>query len=175
MNSTLLILTGVVLVFPAEARLRVATLNTQAAIRSTHDGEAAVAELKRKFGAEEARLLEEQREIQNLQSQLEGVADAASLRDRIDTLTARHSRAAEELQRKVDEGQKRILKELNAKLLVVVEQYAKQKHLEIVLDESDPGMPLYWHSRATDITAEVIKRYNRGALTRARQTGGLSY
>lgn len=165
MKSKLLILVGMIVVFQADARSRVATLNAQAAIRATHDGQAAAAELKRKFGAEQTRLSNEEREIDNLRRQLEG---DASLKDRIDALSARHRRAAEELQRKVDEEQTRILKELNAKLLVVVEKYAHQKHFEIVLDESDPRTPIYWRSKATDVTAEVIKRYDQAAELRTR-------
>ena len=150
----------------ADARSRVATLNAQKAVLATHDGQAAVAELKRKFGAEETRLSAEQREIEDLRRHLDG---DASVTDRIDTLSTRHRRAAEELQRTVDEEQMRILKELNAKLLVVVEKYAHQKHFEIVLDESDPRTPIYWRSKSTDITAEVIKRYDQAAVLRARR------
>lgn len=168
MKSTLLILMGMIVVLPADARSRVATLNAQAAIRATHDGQAAAAELKRKFGAEETRLAEEEREIHDLQRQRDG-SGAASLGDRVGTLTSRHRRAAEELQREVDEEQRRILNELNEKLLAVVEKYASKKHFDIVLDESDPGAPIYWHSKATDITTEVIKRYDEAAALRTRR------
>ena len=167
MKCTLLLFLGMIVAIRADARPHVATLNAQAAIRATHDGEAAAAELKRKFGAGEARLSEQEREIRDLQRQVEA-SGAGPLRDRLDALTVRHRHDTQELQRMVDEEQRRMLQELNKKLLAVVEQYARKKHFEVVLDESDPGMPLYWHSAATDITAEVVKRYDQAAARRPR-------
>jgi hypothetical protein len=59
-----------------------------------------------------------------------------------------------------------VLKDLSAKLTVVVEKYATQKHFEVVLDESDPKTPVLWRAEETDITAEAITLYEQGAKKR---------
>ena len=56
-----------------------------------------------------------------------------------------------------------MLKDLSAKLTVVVEKYATQKHFEVVLYESTPKTPVLWRAVETDITAEAIKLYAQGA------------
>jgi outer membrane protein len=166
MKTIFLLLPAIALRVPAEAKPKVAILNVQKAILSTEEGKTAAAALTRKFAPKEARLSKEQREIENLESQLHGGAvrtddEAASLKARIATLAGNNRRALEDARQEIDVEQKRILNELAAKLLLVVEKYAKKKHFEVVLDEGDPRTPIYWRAEKTDITDEVVKRYDQ--------------
>jgi Skp family chaperone for outer membrane proteins len=172
MKSTFLLLIGIVAALSADAKPRVAILNPQQALLATDDGKAADAAMQRKFGAEGARISEQQREIDALQAQLHDETartpppDTAALEARIAALTARHRRAAEDLQHDFERERTRVLKDLAAKLLAIVDRYAKQKHFEVVLDVGDPQTSVYWRAEATDITAEVAKLYNQAAKKR---------
>jgi Skp family chaperone for outer membrane proteins len=91
----------------------------------------------------------------------EGKAAAAEFQRKFGLLESQLS--PEAFRQQVEEEQRRILKGLNDKLLPIVESYAKQKHFEVVLDESDPRTPVYWRAKGTDITDEIVKRYNLAA------------
>jgi outer membrane protein len=171
MKPVLFLLGAMVCLVPAEAKSKVAILNVQKAIISTQDGKTAAEELQRKFAPDQARLSDEQREIETLEKQLKdagGRTDeaTASLKARITTLIASHHRRVEDAGSKFEQERIRILKELGIKLRTVVEKYAKQKHFEVVLDESDPKAPVFWRATIADITDEVIKRYDQASKTR---------
>jgi len=171
MKLGFLLLAAAVSLFPLEAKSKVAILNVQKAIISTQDGKAAAEELKRKFAPDEARLANEQQEIDRLQSQLKDTPahtddETASLKARITTLTTSHHRRVEDAAQRFEQERMRVLKELGVKLQAVVDKYAKQKHFEVVLDESDPKTPVFWRAATTDITDEVIKRYDQASNTR---------
>lgn len=153
---------------PAQARTKIAILNVQKAVLSTEEGKTAAEALQQKVAPEQARLSEQQLQIQDLENQLrDATGDAeqekAQLKARIAGLTASFRRSREDAQHNFDVERTRVLNALGAKMLVVVENYAKQKHFDIVLDEGDSRTSVYWRAAATDITDEVIKRYNRAA------------
>ena len=160
-----LLIAALCLAYPAAAKPRVAVLNVQQAIASTEDGKAASAAMQRKFGAQQERLSGEHHEIELLKQQLDRgdltAEEAASLKARIATLTQKHQRLQEDFEYEVQEEQKRLLKDLNTKLLPVVEKYARKKHFEVVLDIGDPKTPVYWRATATDITHEIVKQYDQ--------------
>jgi len=158
-----LLLSVLMLAGTAAAKPRVAVLNAQQAILETQDGKAASAALRNKFGPFASQVSAQQEEIDRLQQQLDQpertVEETASLKARIAALTQRHRRNQEDLQVEVEQEQKRLLQDLAAKLLPVVEKYARKKHFDVVLDVSDPRTPVYWRAASTDITSEIVKQY----------------
>jgi Skp family chaperone for outer membrane proteins len=156
MKTTLLL--AAALVATAEAKPKVAILNIQNAIISTGDGKAAAAEMHRKFDPEQESLAAEQREIDELRGR-----NDSSLKARIEALEQSHRRRIEDARQRFETEQKRVLKDLSARFMTVVEKYAKQKHFEVVLDESDPKTAVLWRADETDITSKVIELYERGA------------
>jgi Skp family chaperone for outer membrane proteins len=161
MKLAFLLFSGAIVVVPALARPKVAILETRRALVSTNDGKAAVAELHRKFDPDQARLKEQEAEIVRLRN----APEAASFKDRIDVLVTSHRRATEDARLRFDAEQKRVYKELSEKLMVVVKKYAKQKHYEVVLDESDPSSPIVWREDKNDITDKVIQLYDQMSLS----------
>jgi outer membrane protein len=171
MRAITLLIAAFALSVCATAKPRVAVLNVQKAILATDDGKAAATELQRKFASEQATLSRQQQELQGLEAQLgDGASRSAeeieALESRIGKLRELQRRLEDEVREKVQEEQRRVLGALSAKMLLIVEEYAKQKHFEAVFDESDPRMPLYWRAANTDITNEVIKRYGQAARKR---------
>jgi outer membrane protein len=168
MRATFLVITSMICLVPAQARTKIAILNVQQAVLSTEEGKTAAEALQKKVAPEQARLSGVQRQIQDLESQLRDQAgrndqETAQLKARIAALTATYRCGREDDQHNVDVERTRVLNELGAKMLTVVGKYARQKHFDIVLDESDSKTSVYWRAAATDITDEVIKRYNQAA------------
>jgi Skp family chaperone for outer membrane proteins len=160
MKLASLLLAGTILIAPALARPKVAILDIRRALVSTKDGKAAVAELHRRFDPDQTRLKEQEAEIVRLRN----APEAASFKDRIDALVTSHRRATEEARLRFDAEQKRVYKELSEKLMVVVKKYARQKHYEVVLDESDPNSPILWREDKNDITDKVIELYGHASI-----------
>jgi len=149
----------------AQARPKIAILDIHKAILATEDGKTAAADLQRRFAPEQEKLSGEQREIDELQKQWNGQAtrpdeESRAFRLRIDDLTRTHGRHVEDARREFDEERKRILAELGAKIIAVVAQLAKQEHFELVLDDNTPESPVLWRAAKTEITDQVIQRYN---------------
>ncbi len=161
MKATTLLVAVLVLLAPVHAKSKVAILNAQRAVLATEDGKSAAAELHRKFDPTQQKLAAEQREIEKLKGQ-----KTAPITDQIVAPEQAHRRHMEDARQSFEVEQKRILKDLTAKLFEVVDKYAKQKHLEVVLDESDPKTPIFWSAKGTDITEEVIKQYELAAKKR---------
>jgi Skp family chaperone for outer membrane proteins len=150
----------------AQAKPRVAILNVQKAIVSTVDGLAAAEELHRKFDPGQTKLAGDQQEIQDLRSQPE----TEPLKARIAALERTHRHNIEDARHSFDVERERVFKELAAKLMVVVDEYAKQNHFEVVLDISDPKAAVVWRADGSDITEAVIERYDQRSLS--TQTSG---
>lgn len=164
MRSVSILLLALALPFGAQASPKVAILNMQRALTSTQDGKAAVAELERKFAPDTEKLSTEEREIGELEKQFRSPASRSDeetrlLRSRIDEVSRTHRRHVEDAQAKFEQERKRVIAELGAKMLVVIRQLAKQKHFEVVLDESQQSSVL-WRADNTEITDEVIRRYD---------------
>jgi Skp family chaperone for outer membrane proteins len=96
---------------------------------------------------------------------LRNAPEAASFKDRIDALVTSHRRATEDARLRFDAEQKRVYQELSEKLMVIVKKYAKQKHYEVVLDQSDPNSPIVWREDKNDITDKVIQLYDQMSLS----------
>ena len=163
MKPVSLFLAAIVWFAPAaHARSKVATLQIQKALFSTADGKIAAADLERKFGTTLVRIEQERSELESLRNRLRDEAatltadETALLKSRMETLAKSYYRDREETP-KFEAERTRVLKELTDKLMLVVDKYAKQKHFEVVLDESDAR--ILWRDDRTDITDEVIKRY----------------
>jgi Skp family chaperone for outer membrane proteins len=108
-------------------------------------------------------LAKENYEIQRLRLELRGGEDYEAIKARIAALGAAYNRHQEDQRHQFDDEQKRVIQNLSAKLIPVIEKYAKQKHLEVVLDISDAKTPVVWIAPQRDITDEIIKLYDRAS------------
>jgi Skp family chaperone for outer membrane proteins len=160
MKLASLLLAGAVLLPPAQAKPKIATLDVRKAVQSTREGKLAIAELERKFRPEFDKLAEQNSEIEKLRSQLADRDDYASLKARIGAMGDRYNRDQDDLRHKIEEEERRVINELGPKLLLVAEKYAKQKHFEVIMDESEPKAAIIWRADKNDITDQVIKLYD---------------
>lgn len=146
---------------------KIGIIHMQEAIVSTKDGQKAANELQAKFAPRKAELEKQQSEITALQDQLKRgsatMSDDAKnkiVRD-IDAKTTSLKRASEDYDSDVQDEEGKLMQELGAKLMKVVDKYATDNGLAVVLDVSNPQSPVIWRATATDITADVIAIYDK--------------
>jgi outer membrane protein len=86
----------------------------------------------------------------------------SSLVRQIDSKQKALSRAQEDAQNDYAEQQNEIVQRVLQKLLPVIEVYAKDNGLSVVIDGSKlwPEWPLVWASPSVDITKAVVDIYN---------------
>jgi Skp family chaperone for outer membrane proteins len=163
MKLARLLLATAVLLPLAHAKPKIATLDVRKAVQATREGKAAVAELERKFRPSLDKLAYENSRIEVMRNQLGKDNDYASLKAQIAASEDSYNRSQDDLRRKIQDEERRVISELGPKLLAVAEKYAKQKHFEVIIDESDAKGPIIWRADKNDITDQVIKLYDQPA------------
>jgi outer membrane protein len=146
---------------------RIGTIFAQNAIVSTQEGQKAAAALTAKFDPKRAQFEQRQAELRNLQDALKrgGAtmnADArAKLNQSIDAKSTELKRLSEDIQSQLEEEQGALVQQMGEKLIKVIDVYAKEKGLAIVLDVSSVQGPVIWAAANIDITNDIVKLYDK--------------
>jgi outer membrane protein len=158
---------GIVLSAHAQAPTKIATIQVQTAILTTKDGQKAAAELQTKFAPKKSEFEKKQADIANLQDTLKkGQAtmseDARTklMRD-IDSANTKLQRDTQDAQADLDEEQQKIMQELGNKMMAIIDKYAQQNGIAVVIDVSNPQTPVLWAAQSVDITSEIVKLYDQ--------------
>lgn len=148
---------------------KIAVIDMQAALLGTKDGQKAAGELKAKFTPKENELQKKQTELQAKQEQfrksentMSDEAKANLARD-IDTMTRTLQRDSDDARQDLDAEQQRILGDLGQRVMQVLQKYASDKQLTIVMDVSGQPNNVLFASNTIDITREVIAMYDTAA------------
>ncbi len=119
----------------AQAPQKFAIINMQEALISTKDGQKAVAALKAKFAPKEQEFQKRQADLQAKQDELRRTENtiseekkAALARD-IDSMTKSLQRDTDDAREDVNQEQQKILNDLGAKVMAVLNKYAVDKQL----------------------------------------------
>jgi outer membrane protein len=146
---------------------KIAIIHVQNAILSTKDGQKAAADLQATFNPRQQELEKKRSELAALQEQLRKgsatMSDEAKtklMRD-IDATTTKVNRDTQDAQSDLDEAQGKVMQELGGKMMAVLEKYATQNALAVVLDVSNPQTPVLWAASAVDITNDIVKLYDQ--------------
>ena len=146
---------------------KVGVIHVQEALLSTKDGQKAANELQGKFAPKKTELEKKQGDINALQDQLrKGSAtmndDAKNklMRD-IDSKTTSLKRDSEDFDADVQEEEGKVMQELGAKMMKVLEKYATDNGFGVILDVSNPQTGVLWRAAAVDITADIIALYDK--------------
>lgn len=148
---------------------KIATIQIQAAIVSTRDGQKAAAELESKAAPRRKAIEAKQSEINSLKDQLQKGANTLSdgakndLYRSIDQKTKSLNRDMEDAQAEMDQEQQKLLQDLGQKMYALVSRYAQEHGYTIVLDVSNPQSPVFWASNTMDITKDIIDLYDKDA------------
>lgn len=170
MNLKPLMLAAVTIAFAGTmfAQQKVATINIQAAILGTKEGQKAAADLGAKFQPKQKELEGKKAEIDQKRQQLNASSNTISedartkLAREIDGLTKALNREGEDYEAMLQAEQNKVLGDLYQRLNTVIQRYAKDNNIGVVLDTTQQSNIVYV-SDATDITQDVVALYDKAA------------
>jgi outer membrane protein len=145
---------------------KIGVMNVLRAIVECNEGKQANDEFQKKFEVKREELSKKQKEIETLQQQLKSQAatlnDAAraGLTRSIEVKSTDLQRSQEDAEKEFNELRNQIFNRIGSKLAPLVQQYAKEKSFTLVLDSSSQTTQLTYADPATDITDDVVKRYD---------------
>jgi outer membrane protein len=147
---------------------KIAIVSIQSAIVGTNDGQKDLQVLAKKFDPKKNELKSLGDEIDGLKKQLETQGPKlndearATLSRQIDIKQKTLSRAQEDAQNDFAEQQNEIVQRILQRLLPVIDKYAKDSGLSLVMEASKPwpDSPVLWARPSIDITKAVVDIYN---------------
>src|ERR1700733_14260436 len=148
-----------------------AVINIQGALMGTKDGQKAAAELQAKTAPKKKELEQKQNDINALQDQLNKgsntLSDSAKsdLYKNIEYKKKKPQREIEDAQADLEAEQQKLLSQLGQKILAVIEKYARDNGITMVVDVSSPQTPVLYASPSVDITKEIIELYDKNTAS----------
>ncbi len=145
---------------------RVAVISMQQAILNCTEGKKAAATLKQKYDAKAAELQKKKQEIDDMTAELQkeektlsedAVADKKRV---IDLKTKELSRAGDDANSEFQQLQSQTINAIGNRLLKVIHSYAVEQGYTLVIDNSSPQAGILYASPTTDITTEIIRRFD---------------
>jgi outer membrane protein len=150
----------------AQAPQKFAIINMQEALISTKDGQKAVAALKAKFAPKEQEFQKRQADLQAKQDELRRTENTiseekkATLARDIDSMTKSLQRDTDDAREDVNQEQQKILNDLGAKVMAVLNKYAVDKQFTMVFDISGQPNNVMFATNSIDITRDIISLYD---------------
>jgi outer membrane protein len=148
----------------AYAQGKVGIISINGAIASTGEGKKAMADLQKKYEPKRQELERLQKEIQNIQDQLNKPTPALSDDDQ-SKLTRDLEDKQKNLKRWTDDAQSDFaadrddaLRRVGQKMVRIIEDYAQQNGFALVIDGAQ--IPIYYAAKGLDLTEEMVKRYD---------------
>ena len=154
---------------------KIAIVNIQEAIGATNEGKKEFEALQQKFSPRQAELKTQNDEVENLKKQLQTQGDKLSDEERstrVKSLELKQKtlqRNYEDAQAEFQQAEQEVVNRIGAKMLNVLEKYAKSNGYAAVLDVSNPQTPVLYAS--TNITKELVDAYNAAAPVAAAPAG----
>jgi outer membrane protein len=154
---------------PAPATLKIGVIQAELALLQTRDGQAAQAEMHKKFDPRAEVLQKQKADIDDLQSKLErgGTTMAQAAKDelqrQITTKTRNLQRDAQDFQDEQNAEEQKILAELEEKMKAVIAKYAADNGLSLILNVAAENTPVLWMSQQLDITQAIIEAYDKAS------------
>ncbi len=145
---------------------KVGIINIQNAIVLTNEGKRDLEALDKKFEPTRTSLQGLQKEIGDMQNQLKTQGDKLNddarnkLVKDIETKQKSFQRQAEDAQADYQGQQNELVNRVGAKLMDIIDKYAKQNGYSVIVDVSNPQGPVIWAAASTDVTQEVANLYN---------------
>lgn len=154
------------------AGAKIAIINIDRALASTQEGKKAAEELEAQFAPRRAELEKLQNELNNLNSQLQAQQRTLSPEARqqlirqIEQKNRQGTRLQEDYQADVNNAQTDVLQRLGPKLQAVINQYAQQNGIHVVLGlnpntPSTPAVSAVYVGPGVNITDEIIRLYDQ--------------
>ena len=145
---------------------KIAIIQFQGAVAQTNEFQRDIADLRKKYEPQEAKLQSENQEVETLKKQLQDGATTVSDVERetkmrtIDEKTKQLQRSAQDLQSNEQQDGQQTFNQVANKVGEVMISYAQQQGFSLVLDAGQQNSNVLWAMPSTDITKAVIEAYN---------------
>ena len=145
---------------------KVALINFQQAIFATNEGRRDLDALNKKFDPKQTELKSSNDEIERLKKELSANTDKLSEEERakrVQAIEAKQKalqRNAEDAQNEYAQQGNEIASRIGQKLFDVMQKYATQNGIGLVMDVSQQNSPVLFGSDQSNITAAVVEAYN---------------
>ena len=153
----------------APTTLKIGVIQAELALLQTKDGQAAKAEMDKKFGPRAEVLQKQKADIDELQNKLErgGTTMAQAAKDemqrQITTKTRNLQRDAQDFQDEQQAEEQKVLADLEDKMKAVIAKYASENGLSLILNVAAENTPVLWMSQSLDITQAIIDAYDKAS------------
>jgi Skp family chaperone for outer membrane proteins len=142
-------------------------IQAEAALVSTKDGQAAMAELQKALDPKKSELEKKQGAIKDKQDQLAkgGNTMSQSAKDNltreIDSLNKTFTREVEDYNADAENQNRKVFDGLSSRMKQVLDLYAKDHGCAVVFNIADQNTPIVYFSDTIDITAAVVEMYDK--------------
>jgi outer membrane protein len=146
------------------AQGKIGIINMNAAIGSSQEGKKAVADMQKKYQPRQQELERLQQEITSIQDQLS--KQTATLSDDEQRRLTREledkqkllKRSSDDAQSDYNADRDEVIRRIGQKMLGIIHDYASQNGFMLVIDSAQ--VPIYYAATGTDLTEEIVKRYD---------------
>lgn len=151
---------------PAGVSGKIAMINVQVALLNTQEGRKGVQDFQARFRPQQIELESLRKEVSEYQARLQAGArtlspDAqAEIQREIDKRVKKGRRLEEDLQEESQLAQNELLNRISVKIKPIIDQYAKQNNLILILPISQQILPVYV-APGVDITGAIVKLYDQ--------------
>ncbi len=149
----------------ASEPMKIGFVDMQKAIQATKAGKSAKKSLEKEFKAKKKQLDKKQSDIQKMAKDLEKRAMVLSDEIRVEkqrelqTSQLKFQKEVAESQLEIQKRERELTKPIIDKLLKTLDKVAKKNGYDMVLQKND--MVLLWAKNSHDLTAEVIKEFEK--------------
>ncbi len=151
--------------------VKVGVLHVARAIFESEEGKSEMADLQKKVDAKQEDFAKQQKEIQDLQAQIQ--RQGATLNQEAQAALARNleskqisfQRATEDAQKEFNQLRQDIFNRIGRKIAAEVQKYATENNFYLILDSSSQNSQVLFNTSSVDITTDIIKRFNLSQTT----------
>ena len=152
----------------APANSKVGVIQLQQAIIATNEGQRDLQALDKKFEPKRTELQSLNKEIEDLTKQLQTQGDKlndgarAQMATSIDNKKKTLQRSAQDAQEDYQSQSNAIAQKIGAKMMQLLDKYAKQNNYSMIIDASNPdSTPVVWAADYANVTKEIVDLYNK--------------
>lgn len=151
--------------------VKIGVLNVFRVIAECAEGKQANEDFQRKFEVKKEELAKKQKEVQDLQQQLQSQAKTlndesrTALSKSIDVKTTDLKRAQEDGDKEFTNLRNQIFNRIGNRLAPVVQQYAKEYGYTLILDSSNQASQIVYGDPAIEITDDIVKRLDASQIS----------
>jgi Skp family chaperone for outer membrane proteins len=151
----------------ASAPSKFCVIQAEAALVSTKDGQAAVAELEKTLNPKKTALQKQQADIQEMQDKLQKGANTLSQTAKdeqsraIDAANKKFNRDVEDYNAEAENAQRKAMDGLTGRMKQVIDLYAKDHGCAVVFNVADQNTPIVYACDSCDITTAVVDMYDK--------------